>query len=469
MKGFYEKESDTFKIESFQILKDKNSLNFNLTATGNEETNNSKIDSQLKGTLNLDWLRYFPIYFHEGRGFADIDLKCTGSSTAPILKGQVKFSDSDIFLRGFSEELNNLTGDIKIDGTTLAPNLSGLWGDGRFSLSGKISLNQGQPENFNLAFKGNNLTFSKNNVYRLDFDTDVTLIGKLPSPLLSGKIDIIEGRYTKPFVIRDLVLKPFEEPSQPSDLELALSSMGLNLTVRNSGDLRVRNNIATLFLQSNLQINGTLGKPKISGALSVTEGTFRFLGREFTLNEGLVEYSNPIRSDPYLTLSAQQDIPVDQPRYTVYVDIRGFLDNLAIQLSSSPSLEKQDIISLLAFGATQEEIRQSGASKRSLTNGVIGEELSSVVAAPLAKTTKIDIFRLEASESGNLSRLSVGKRISDRFTLEFINDLDPITAEKTFQANYYLTDTILLKGYRKSLLGFDPRYELNLLLRFRLH
>ncbi len=469
VKGFYEKESDTFKIENFQIFKDKNTLNFNLTAVGSEETANSKIDAQLKGLLNLDWLRFFPIYFHEGHGMADIDLRYVGSSTNPVLKGQVKFLESDILLRGFGEELNNLSGTVRIDGTTLIPELSGELGDGKFILNGRVGLNQGKPENANLIFRGNNLTFSKNNVYRLDFDADVNLTGKFPSPLLSGKIDIIEGRYIKPFVIRDLVLKPFEEPSEPTELELSLAPVGLDLSVRNSGDLRVRNNIATIFLQSNLQIHGTFGKPKIAGALSVTEGTFRFLGREFTLNEGLVEYSNPLRNEPYLTLSAQQDIPVDQPRYTVYVDIRGFLDNLAIQLSSSPSLEKQDIVSLLAFGATQEEIRQSGASKRTLTSGVLGEELSTVVAAPLAKTTKIDIFRLEASESGNLSRFSVGKRISDRFTLEFINDLDPVTAEKTFQANYYLTDTVLLKGYRKSLLGFDPRYELNLLLRFRLH
>lgn len=476
VKGYYEKKTDTFKIENFHLEEGQNQLNFKLTAIGNDRKESStdllkpsKIDAQLQGMMDLAWLRFIPAYFHEGKGRARINLSCLGTSEDPLFRGEIEFLGSDLLLRGIPEEIHELSGKLKINGETLSSNLTGQLGNGLFKLNGDMGVHQGTVQTVNLTFNGNNLSFSKPNVYRVDLDIDGSLKGKLPSPTLSGKIDIIEGRYTKPFVIRDLVLKPFEEAAEPSALDQSVADINLNLTVRNSGDLRVRNNVATLFLQSNLQINGTFSKPKISGALSVTEGTFRFLGREFVLNEGLVEYSNPIRNQPYLTLSAQQDIPADQPRYTVYVDVRGFLDNLSVQLSSSPALEKQSIISLLAFGATQDEIRSGSASKKNLTTGVLGEEISTVLSEPLAKTTRLDIFRLEASESGNLSRLSVGKRLSDRFTLEFINDLDPVTAEKTFQGNYYLTDNILLKGFRKSLLGFDPSYELNLLLRFRLN
>jgi autotransporter translocation and assembly factor TamB len=317
-----------------------------------------------------------------------------------------------------------------------------------------------------LSLLGRNLNFFRPNVYRIDFDADVSLKGRLPSPRLEGRIDIVDGRYIKNFVVHELVIKPFEEPSEPTEWEKAVKDTEIRLAVRNSGDLRVNNNVATILLRSDLQVGGTYGHPRIEGSLTTLEGLFHYLGEDFVLTEGRLEFLDPLRREPYLLLTAQQEVP---PDYTVFVEVKGYLSNLEVTLASSPSLPREDIISLITIGLTQEEIRESGRTQRSLGAKILAGEISGVIDRPVAKTTGLDRFRLEASESGRLSRVTVGKNVTDRLTLGYTQDFAPESAERTVEANYYLTDNILLKGFRTREAGLAPRYQFNISFRFRLH
>src|SRR5262249_10460535 len=98
-------------------------------------------------------------------------------------------------------------------------------------------------------------------------------------------------------------------------------------------------------------------------------------------------------------------------------------------------------------------------------------EITSAIEQPVARSTGLDVFRLEASESGRLSKVALGKNVTDRLTLEFQSDFAPETAQRTLQANYYLTDNILLKGTRiweSGSSGTAPKYNFNLSFRLRM-
>jgi len=460
VKGRYEKESGYFKIENFEIRKNGSELRGSLGLRKGGST-----DGHVSGTANLEGLALFPAYFREARGLAKLDLSMYGSTKDPNLKGHVELLGDELDLRGYSG-ITNLTGIVTVDGPWYSPQLTGYLGDGKFDLKGRIRTEHFIPQEFNIALKGTNLSLSRPNLYHIDFDADVTLNGRLPSPKLEGKVDIVDGRYVKPFVVRELVLKPFEEPSEADSFQKKLDALVLNLRIRNSGDLRIRNNIADLLLQSDLLVEGTFGRPKISGALTASEGTVEFLGESFTLNEGRLDFIDPAKKEPFLRLQAQQDIP---PDYVVYADVKGFLSNLDVVLTSNPPLPREDIISLLTTGLTQEQFRQSGQSRKSLGTGMLAGEITGLVERQVSKRTGLDVFRLEASESGNLSKVSIGKNVTDRLTLEFQNDFAPQTAERTIQANYYLTDNILLKGYQAWQAGSSPRFNFNVSFRFRLY
>ena len=116
--------------------------------------------------------------------------------------------------------------------------------------------------------------------------------------------------------------------------------------------------------------------------------------------------------------------------------------------------------------------RQAGISRQSLGTSVLAGEITSAIEGPIYRSTGLDVFRLEASESGQLSKVAVGKEVTDRLTLEFQSDFAPETAQRALQANYYLTDNILLKGRRvweSSQSDTTPHYNLNMSFRVRMY
>jgi hypothetical protein len=85
-----------------------------------------------------------------------------------------------------------------------------------------------------------------------------------------------------------------------------------------------------------------------------------------------------------------------------------------VNLTSTPGLPREDVLSLITTGHTQQELREAGITRQSMGMGVLAGELTSAIGQPISRKTGLDVFRLEASESGQLSKLSVGKYVSDR-------------------------------------------------------
>ena len=467
IQGRYFKDSKIFEVHSLNIKKEGATLQ----GKGQVDLNTtpSKIEANLQGVFNLQWVRFLPQFFKEGDGLAKVNVTCEGTSEKPVLHGKIEFNQSALTLRKPSFEVTRLTGFIDIEDTTLQPHLSGKLDESDFQLEGHLKMAQGNPQEFNLHFKGSHLNIIRPSAYQLEINSDVFLTGHAPSPLLKGNVDIVDGRYTKQFIIRDLVLKPSESKEESRPWEKTIENVQLDLHIQNTGDLKIQNNVGSIFLQSELHVLGTYAAPRIAGSLTAIEGTAFLLGEKFDLNEGRLEFLDPSRQDPYLTLSAKKDIPISQElTYTVSVNVKGYLSNLEVSLSSDPVLSKEDIVSLIAFGVPPSQLRDSSLSIRSLGTNILAEEISTALQQPISRSVGLDTFKVEASKKGSPSKVDVGKNVTDRLSLEFINDLAPETAERTFQANYYLTDNILLKGFRTHVSGTDPRYQFNVSFRFRL-
>ena len=294
----------------------------------------------------------------------------------------------------------------------------------------------------------------------------------MPNPKLTGNIDIIAGRYFKKFEIRNLIIRPVEEEAGSKSAN-PWGGTQLQLVVKNPGSFEIKNNIATIILESNLRVTGTADHPDVNGTLTLQEGTLHYLGSDFQITEGRVEFT-PRNKDPFINFIAEENIPQRStiPTHVVRVQVSGRLSNLQIAYSSTPAETKEDIISLIAFGLTRDELKGSGRSRQSLTTGVLAEEIAGLIERPLTRATGLDIFRLEASTSDaspfSLSRVAVGKNVTERWSIEFKTDFAPDTAERTLQTNYHLTDNILLKGMRIRT-NAEQQYHFGLSLRFHLY
>ena len=238
----------------------------------------------------------------------------------------------------------------------------------------------------------------------------------MPSPLVSGKIDLIAGRYYKNFNIAKKVLEERDVEVIKEKRTDYFDQWRWDLKIRNSGDLNIENNMADVYLAGDLRLKGTTQHPILEGVVTTTEGELFYLGQKMEIVEGTLEFQDPNRINPLINFEASKEVSAEGSRglrsaYTVSVHVEGPLDNLQVKLSSTPSVDQTDIVSLLAFGMTQSDLREQGSSGSALASTAIASSLASGFGHSLGGTLGFDTLRFESGEGSEqaISGVAVGK------------------------------------------------------------
>lgn len=424
------------------------------------------INLSANGSVDLKVLTPLGFLVREAAGPANIRLVAEGSASNPSLRGQIEFKNCLVSPRAAHIPLEELKGTLTFDGHTVSfDNITANVEDGSFNLKGKLTHTGLAISNADLLLNGKDMRYrTDDGSFRMEFDGNLKLAGQFPQPLLAGDITILDGKYAKDFNIFESLTKPKAESKRLKGLEISFSPK-LDLRVRNTGDLFIRNNVGDIGLRTDLTIKGTRKSPEISGAVDVIEGKLHYMGINFDITKGFIEFRGT-SENPYLEVEAQKEINI----YNVKIAAHGNIDNLALDLSAtSPSgpLDKKDVVSLIAFGMTETE-RQQMAAQTGQQFGVsmAAQQLTHVVERPVTKFAHLDTFRLEAADptKQSISRVTVGKKVSDRLSIDFATDINTKDATQTVTAEYLFTDNLLMKGSR----GSDGRYELDGAIRFRL-
>jgi len=288
-------------------------------------------------------------------------------------------------------------------------------------------------------------------------------------------MDLLSGRYYKRFFLTKVLFDPRgiqvtrEEPA--TDF---FNEWRWDVKVRNSGDLRIENNVVDVYLDGDLHLKGTTKRPAIEGIVSTTGGELHYLGHDMQITEGALEFRDPNRINPHLTIQAQEEVTGVEDRglqsyYTVYVKLEGPLDNLQTSLWSSPPVDQSDVVSLLAFGMTQAELRARGSARSAFAANIIANSLTSGYGESLGDKLGLDILRFESSGTSDsaISGVAVGKNLSDRLSVEFYTDITPDSAQRRIRSKYYLTDLIFLEGVN-TVEEDRNKFELNVSLQFKI-
>lgn len=428
-------------------------------------------DLSITGNINADKLQVFKEYLREADGPLDVNLKFYGPTQNPSLNGKIKFSDNTIYLRGLNQRMEKVNGEIIFDGHTMkTPSLSGIVESGDFLIKGAIQHENLSLSRFDLSLVAHNLRYTTpDRSFRSEYDAKLNWEGSRASSELKGDISILDARYTKDF---DILESLGTTKTEKKAIELPLeNSISLDVRVQNTGDLSIRNNVADVWLKADFTAKGKLARPQISGLIETQEGKLHYLGCDFVITKGFIEFRDPY-TNPYLEITGEHEV-TNITDLVITALLHGRLENLQLDLSATKSLEKRDIVSLLLFGVTEQEAKDSQMFGSSL----VASQISTIVQRPLTKVTHLDTFRIESgstdstlsstSQSGKtsaqVSRMYIGKQLSDRLNVEFITDINTADAQQTLRTDYLITDFLVLKGERAS----GQNYKLNLSLRFR--
>ena len=364
---------------------------------------------------------------HRISGRAAVRMKGNGSLAQPDLTGVFELlntryentltgtllSDIQLLLRASGTEIIIAEGSAR-DG-----------GDGRLQASGVVDWADGTREDaVNVKLEAHNISLLNREDLDGEVSGDIALTGSFEELWLKGDLAVqpFSANIDAALQSRIPEIEVTEIYGNPAEIEatpLATTGTGpkinLDLTVEADQQAFLRGRGLEAELAGDIHLSGTLAEPNYKGEFSIVRGVFEVFGRKFVLQEGKVLFAN---NALYLLIPGAWE----QEDYTIRAELSGTVDNLALNLSSVPTLPEDEILSLLIFGKSAQNITpfqaiRLAAAVQTLRGGGGGG------FDPIGSTRDVlgvDTLSVESAstETGTGVSVGVGKYINERVYLE---------------------------------------------------
>jgi translocation and assembly module TamB len=150
----------------------------------------------------------------------------------------------------------------------------------------------------------------------------------------------------------------------------------------------------------------------------VVRGTYEFQGRRFNiLPDSTLRFRGAEFLDPALDVTAERQIE----GVTATVHVSGSLKEPQIALSSTPMLDQGDILSLIVFNQTMNELPTSQKTSLATRAGTLAARaLATPIADSVARALDFDLFEVTPTDDASGGAiLTVGRQINDKLFVGF--------------------------------------------------
>jgi|GEM_PF-5082753 len=334
-------------------------------------------------TQDLAELPQFMPMVQSASGTLTVNVAVSGTIADPETSGSLVIRDGALNAQRFNNDFTDLQVDATFTGSTLQINrftgASSL--GGTFEVTGAVELPSLNRAVIDATFAADSLRLSFDNltgVYEEEIAMTVTgllsITESLRTPLIAGDlvvsdalIEVPAGEFPTPGLPPGMI-----GPNPRFDVTLNLAS---NVWIER-GPIEVQ-------VVGPVSIAGTLTQPDIVGTVALTDGSLRYPGRTFTLAPGgSATFVWQAPEPPSIAVDLRMTTRVLAPspfftrfaRYTIFLDISGTIDNLVINVSSSPpGLTETEALALIFRQAEIEAL-------------LTGVTLSEIVQRQLAET-----------------------------------------------------------------------------------
>lgn len=374
-------------------------------------------------------------------GRLDLRADLSGTLAAPALTARVDLE------KGRFEDvaLGVLLEDIQVRADLARSLLTGLDGLGRLRLEASLSDGRSGRGTFSgelsPAGRALNLSGRLANLHPLR-RRDVTIAlsgtasvkGPLTAPQVQADISVDSGevridRITTSSSITTLPISENTAAAKPAPR--ARPAVGsLNARIRTTGRFTVKGRGLDSLWQADIRAGGPLTDPRVTGSVEAVEGTFSFLNAKFTLYRGIVRFAGGPPSNPLL------DVVLRHEAADIVADVRvgGTAQKPKFQLTSTPVMPQEEIISRIMFGRASsdlgrfENLRLAAAVAELAGFGGGGFNVLDVAR----KTLGVDVLRVgsrtttdDNGDSSEESTLEAGKFIGEKLYLGVAQGMKP--------------------------------------------
>jgi len=395
--------------------------------------------------INLGLIEGLTGIVHEVSGQAQLNVSVVGTSHEPRFTGGVTLSDAGFVVtstgarygrgRGvidFTQERITVR-DFRIeDGASRA-----------VEVTGSVGASELRFQDLAIQIAARDFELLRNEYGTISADARLTLSGRIEAPQIDGTLAITSGLVRADRILDRVLFQPYAledagGASRPIDAIAALNpwdrlSMDVSVdvpgTLRLTGDnVQVAPGTPIGLGNIDLRMAGKLRLRKgpaealaVTGALDQITGRYAFQGRRFDLDPAS---SITFRGD------LDPDLQVTVHRVISGVDVRvaiaGPLSDPALQLTSAPPLDSSDILALIVFNTTANQLSLAQQEQLAVRAGTLAAGfLAAPLVTALERSLGIDLLEIEAPDTGG-ARVTIGDEIAPglvaRFSRQFGSD-----------------------------------------------
>ena len=416
-----------------------------LHVTGEETDLHAQGSLNFKGKRQLDFAASGSINLRLAETL-DPDLTASGTTTFqveahgplsnPGWQGRIDFQDGSLSLEDIPNGLSQLHGTLEFSQNRLeVKSLTAMSGGGLLSVAGFLAYEHGIYADLSVTGKGIRIRYPPG-VSSLA-DATLRLQGSQNNLLLGGDVLITRFSVSPDLDFAGLAaqanaVQTIAPPDAPSN------HIHLDVHVTSSPQLNFQNAYAKLAGNVDLRLRGAVASPSLLGRVSITEGNATIAGTRYELQRGDLFFSNPVRIEPSIDLSATARVE----DYDITLGLHGTLQNPAITWRSDPPLPEADVVALLALGRTQDQQRlytqqQEQALANPTTDALLGGALNATVSSRVQKLFGAGSVKLDPNYLGALgnstSRIIVEEQLSRYVTLTYATNVNT-TSQQLIQA-----------------------------------
>jgi TamB, inner membrane protein subunit of TAM complex len=396
---------------------------------------------------SVNFVRQFVPDLEQLDGDLGLDVDVSGTLGNPVLSGAgdmtvnvARFTNATLpALRNFNARLTFAQNALSLD------RFRGDLAGGPFTMTGRVTFLKLTEPTLDLQMKAESVLLARNDTLTARADADIRITGPFAAATVTGNVAMTNSHFLKNIDLIPIGLPGRPAPQPPSERpEFSLPTPPLrdwkfDVAIKTKDPVLIRGNLATGEATGDLKLTGTGLHPGLQGVVQMqdVEATLPF--SQLEVSHGSLTFTPDDSMNPKIDLQGTSVIR----DYTVRVYVYGTLLSPEAIFTSEPPLPQEEIISLIATGATRQEL--------STGNVLAGRAAMLLVQQLYRKIVK----KGEPTQSNT---------VFNRLDLD-LGTVDPRTGQQQATVRFKIDNHLVLTG-DVGVRG-DFRGKLKYLIRFR--
>jgi autotransporter translocation and assembly factor TamB len=313
---------------------------------------------------SVNFVRQFVPELEQLDGDLALDVDVTGTIGQPVLSGAgdmtvnvARFTNATFpALRSFTARCSFRDNALTLD------RFGGDLAGGPFTMSGRVTFTKLTQPTLDLQLRARSVLLARNDTLTVRADADLTTTGPFAAATVNGNVALTDSHILKNIDLIPIGLPgrpapepPAERPQLFSFTSPPLRDWKFDVAIKTKTPVEIRGDLATGGAITDLKLTGTGVRPELDGVVQLknVEATLPF--SRLQVSTGVLYFDRSDSMNPRIDLQGTSVIH----DYTVRVYVYGTLLSPEAIFTSEPPLAEEEIISLIATGATRQELSSS--------------------------------------------------------------------------------------------------------------